>query len=80
MTRERRLPGLAAWARVRDYRLSSSKQMPNVEVISTAGSTVADVLGFGFKHVVVATGAEWRRDGTPGPSSSRSLAGEAPNC
>jgi dimethylamine/trimethylamine dehydrogenase len=64
VTRESRLPGLAAWARVRDYRLQQLKQMPDVETFLDSRLSADGVLEYGFKHVVVATGAEWRRDGT----------------
>jgi dimethylamine/trimethylamine dehydrogenase len=62
--RESRLPGLAAWARVRDYRLQQLTQMPDVETFLDSRLSADEVLEFGFKHVVIATGAEWRRDGT----------------
>jgi dimethylamine/trimethylamine dehydrogenase len=64
VARESRLPGLAAWARVRDYRLQQLKQMPEVETFLDSRLSAGDVLEYGFTHVVVATGAEWRRDGT----------------
>jgi len=64
VTRESRLPGLAAWARVRDYRLQQLKQMPTVESFLDSRLGADDVLEYGFRHVVIATGAQWRRDGT----------------
>jgi dimethylamine/trimethylamine dehydrogenase len=64
VTRESALPGLAAWARVRDYRLQQLKQMPEVETFLDSRLGADDVLEYGFKHVVIATGAAWRRDGT----------------
>jgi dimethylamine/trimethylamine dehydrogenase len=63
VSRESRLPGLAAWARVRDYRAGQIQRMPNVEVFFDSALTAEDVLGFGFEHVAVATGSVWRRDG-----------------
>ncbi len=36
VTRESRLPGLATWARVRDYRLGQIDQMANVEIYLAA--------------------------------------------
>lgn len=60
---ESRLPGLAEWARVRDYRVAQLNQMPNVEVYRASRLTAAHVLEFGFPRVVLATGAHWRRDG-----------------
>jgi dimethylamine/trimethylamine dehydrogenase len=63
VTRESRLPGLAAWARVRDHRLQQLNDLPNVEVFYDSALTADQVLEFGFEHVAVATGAHWRRDG-----------------
>jgi dimethylamine/trimethylamine dehydrogenase len=61
---ESRLPGLSAWARVRDYRLQQLMQLANVETYLDSRLTAADAVAYGFDHVVVATGGEWRRDGT----------------
>jgi len=63
VTRESRLPGLAAWARVRDHRLQQLNDLPNVEVFYDSALTAGQVLEFGFEHVAVATGSRWRRDG-----------------
>ncbi len=63
VTRESKLPGLSSWVRVRDYRLGQLQRLPNVEVFPASPLTAAQVLEFGFDHVVVATGAAWRRDG-----------------
>jgi dimethylamine/trimethylamine dehydrogenase len=63
VTRESRLPGLAAWARVRDYRLQQLNDLPNVDVFYDSALDADQVLEFGFEHVAVATGASWRRDG-----------------
>ena len=60
---EARLPGLAAWARVRDYRLQQLPKLPNVEVYFDSALTAEDVLAFGFEHVAIATGSHWRADG-----------------
>ncbi|MFG1394742.1 oxidoreductase [Xanthobacter agilis] len=60
---ERRLPGLSAWGRVVDYRVGQIDPMANVEVYRESRLTADDVLGFGFAHVAVATGATWRADG-----------------
>ncbi len=61
--REARLPGLATWIRVVDYRQSQLAQLANVEQAFESDVTVEDVLAFGFEHVAVATGARWRADG-----------------
>ncbi len=63
VTRESRLPGLATWGRVRDWRLGQLDKLANVEIYRGGAMTAADVLGFGAAHVAIATGATWRRDG-----------------
>jgi dimethylamine/trimethylamine dehydrogenase len=59
---ERRLPGLAAWGRVADYRVSQIARMPSVTVYRASPLAVDDILAFGAQHVVLATGSRWRRD------------------
>jgi len=61
---ESRLPGLAEWARVRDWRLGQIMKLSNVSHYLDSRLTAEDVLQFGFDHVILATGARWRRDGT----------------
>ncbi|MBT7146961.1 MAG: FAD-dependent oxidoreductase, partial [Rhodospirillales bacterium] len=63
VTRESKLPGLNAWARVRDYRTYQISQMANVEVYKESELTTEQVLEFGARHVAIATGSRWRRDG-----------------
>lgn len=63
VSRESRLPGLAEWARVRDWRLGQIKTMPNVHVYLDSRMAAPDVLEFGADHVLLATGCHWRRDG-----------------
>jgi len=63
VTHESRLPGLSAWARVRDWRVGRIQEMTNVDVFLGSRLSVEDVLEYGFSHVVVATGAHWRADG-----------------
>ena len=63
VTRESRLPGLAAWARVRDYRIGQIQTMPNVETYLESELTAEQVLEFGADHLCLATGASWRHDG-----------------
>ncbi|MFL6070167.1 MAG: FAD-dependent oxidoreductase [Actinomycetes bacterium] len=71
---ESKLPGLAAWVRVLDYREQQIRSLKNVEVALESQMEVDDIIGSGFEHVVVATGARWRHDGigrwhlTPVPS------------
>jgi dimethylamine/trimethylamine dehydrogenase len=63
VAREARLPGLAEWARVRDWRLGQIRKMNNVATYLDSMLTAQDVLEFGADHVVIATGCHWRRDG-----------------
>ena len=60
---ESRLPGLAAWARVRDYRVQQIQKMTNVQVYLDSELSADEILDYGFAKVVLATGAQWRRDG-----------------
>jgi dimethylamine/trimethylamine dehydrogenase len=62
-TREPELPGLASWARVRDYRVNQLNKMPNVEILRGNRVTADEIIEFGATRVVLATGAHWRRDG-----------------
>ena len=63
VTREAALPGLAAWGRVRDYRVNQLQRMSNVEILRGSPVSAGDILEFGATRVVLATGARWRRDG-----------------
>jgi dimethylamine/trimethylamine dehydrogenase len=63
VTAESHLPGLAEWARVRDYRVQQIERMANVEVYRESELDAEAVLEFGADHVAIATGATWRRDG-----------------
>ena len=63
VSREARLPGLAEWARVRDWRVEQISKQTNIEVYRDSTLTATDVLEFGAKHVALATGCHWRRDG-----------------
>ncbi|TDQ83868.1 dimethylamine/trimethylamine dehydrogenase [Dongia mobilis] len=63
VARECKLPGLSAWGRVRDYRAFQLGKLANVEIYFDSHLAAEDILGFGFQHVAIATGADWRRDG-----------------
>ena len=63
MAAEARLPGLAEWIRVVDYRLGQISRLDNVEHYPESDMTAAEALSYGFDHVAVATGSQWRRDG-----------------
>ncbi len=61
--KESQLPGLAAWIRVVDWRLTQLDKLSNVEVFRQSEMTAQEILTYGFDHVAVATGATWRNDG-----------------
>ena len=63
VARECRLPGLAAWGRVRDYRTEQLHKLANVSVYMESQLDAETVLEFGCPRVVIATGARWRGDG-----------------
>jgi dimethylamine/trimethylamine dehydrogenase len=60
---ESRLPGMAEWLRVHDWRAQRIDEMSNVEVYRGSPLTAPDVLEYAVEHVAIATGARWRRDG-----------------
>ena len=62
VTIESKLPGLATWARVRDYRGHLIQSMVNVAVYRDSPLTARDVIEFGSDHAVIATGAKWTTD------------------
>ncbi len=63
ISRESKLPGLSEWARVRDYRVGQIEKMPKVEIFRESHMGVEEIVEVGADHVVLATGAHWRRDG-----------------
>ena len=63
VTLESQLPGLAAWARVRDHRLQQINNMPNVTIYLDSRLDADQIREFGFARVILATGARWRGDG-----------------
>ncbi len=74
VTRESRLPGLAEWARVRDWRVTQLERMANVSIYRESALEAEHVLEFKARHVAIATGSTWRRDGV-GRSSGFDLPG-----
>ena len=62
VSRESRLPGLAEWARVRDWRVGQIAKLDNVEVYPESLMTSPDVQGLGVDHVLIATGSKWAAD------------------
>ena len=65
---ESKLPGLATWARVRDYRTNLIQAMQNVDIYRGNLLSAQDVIDFECDHAVIATGARWTREilGTKG--------------
>jgi len=63
VSRESRLPGLVEWGRVRDWRVHQLSKLSNVEIYRGSAMTADDVRGFGARHVLIATGSHWRKDG-----------------
>ena len=62
VTIESKLPGLATWARVRDYRTNLIQTMGNVDVYRGSPLSAQEVIDFGCDHAVIATGAKWTRE------------------
>ena len=63
---ESELPGLASYARVRDYRESQILSRPNIEIYRGNELSAEDILELEIPHVFLATGSKWRRDGVGG--------------
>ena len=63
INRESRLPGLSTYARVRDWRLGQIAKLSNIEIFRESRLDKEQILEMGYPHVVIATGATWRRDG-----------------
>jgi len=58
---ETRLPGLATWGRVLDWRLGQLQRLTNVNLYPGNELSVDDILGLEHPRVVIATGARWTR-------------------
>jgi dimethylamine/trimethylamine dehydrogenase len=63
VTRESKLPGLAEWIRVRDWRTAQINKLPTVEVFLDSVLDAQQIREFGADRVALATGATWRHDG-----------------
>ncbi len=74
VTREAALPGLREWLRVRDWRVGQLNKLANVHIYRDSPLDVANILEFGARHVVIATGSRWRRDGV-GRANGAAIAG-----
>lgn len=60
---ESKLPGLAEWARVRDWRVGQLAKLPNVQVFRESRMDKESIAELGVEHVMIATGSHWRTDG-----------------
>jgi len=58
---ETRLPGLAAWGRVLDWRLGQLQRLDNVTRYPGNRLSVDEILGLEHQRIVIATGAQWTR-------------------
>jgi dimethylamine/trimethylamine dehydrogenase len=58
---ETRLPGLASWGRVLDWRRGQLHHLNNVNVYRSNRLSAAEILELAPTHVVIATGARWAR-------------------
>lgn len=63
ISQECRLPGLATYGRVRDWRMGQLQQMPNAQLYLDSPLTAEDILSYGIPHIALATGSKWRNDG-----------------
>ncbi|HLE99294.1 MAG TPA: FAD-dependent oxidoreductase [Gaiellaceae bacterium] len=63
VVREARLPGLASWIRVLDYRKGQLDRLPSVEVALGSQLDAAEIVSYDFDDVALATGSHWRADG-----------------
>ena len=60
---EARLPGLASWIRVRDYRAQQLDKLGHVDVYLNSRMNAEQIEELGINRIVLATGSAWRRDG-----------------
>ncbi len=60
---ESRLPGLASYARVCEYRESQLARLPNVQIYLDNRLSAENILELDIPHTIIATGSSWRRDG-----------------
>jgi len=74
ISRESRLPGLAEYARVRDWRLGQLARMANVDIYPDNRLDADAIVGLDSEHIVIATGGVWRSDGV-GRWCNRAFAG-----
>lgn len=73
---ESALPNLNEWRRVIDWRLTQIKKIENIYFYPSSPMTAQDILDAGAPHIILATGAIWRRDGV-GRNISRPVIGSS---
>jgi len=73
---ESALPNLSEWRRVIDWRVTQINKIQNIFFYPSSPMTAKDILEAGAPHVILATGAAWRRDGV-GRNHSRPVQGNA---
>jgi dimethylamine/trimethylamine dehydrogenase len=73
---ESALPGLSEWRRVMDWRLTQIEKIENIYFYPSSPMTAKDILEADAPHVILATGATWRRDGV-GRHLSQPIPGDA---
>jgi dimethylamine/trimethylamine dehydrogenase len=61
-----RLPGLAEWSRVIDYRRTMCEKLRNLAVVTNKRLSLDEILDYGADRVVFATGSHWAADGLNG--------------
>jgi dimethylamine/trimethylamine dehydrogenase len=71
---ESQLPNLIEWRRVVDWRLTQINKLENIYFYPSSPMSAQDVLDADAPHVILATGATWRRDGV-GRNISRPVPG-----
>ncbi|MCX6078075.1 MAG: FAD-dependent oxidoreductase [Chloroflexi bacterium] len=61
--KESALPGLNEWRRVIDWRLTQIQKLKNISLYPSSQMSAEDILESGIKNIILATGAQYRRDG-----------------
>jgi len=61
--RESALPGLSEWRRVAEWRLTRLEKMSNVGLYPSSPMTATEIIETDIPHIILATGATYRRDG-----------------
>jgi dimethylamine/trimethylamine dehydrogenase len=63
VVRESSLPGLSEWIRVRDWRVGQLERLGNVTIYRGNTMDAPSIMELAPRHIVIATGSSWRRDG-----------------